>query len=51
MRRILVEATRVTVFDDGGADVLDGGPGRELFFAGLLDVLAHRRPNEAVYSL
>jgi Ca2+-binding RTX toxin-like protein len=40
-----------SVFDDGSANVLDGNAGRDLFFAGLLDAIAHRRANEVVYSL
>jgi Ca2+-binding RTX toxin-like protein len=40
-----------TAFDDASANVLNGNGGRDLFFADLLDTIAHRRPNEAGYSL
>jgi Ca2+-binding RTX toxin-like protein len=37
-----------TVFDDGDADVLVGGTGRDLFYAGALDVLVHWDPKKEV---
>jgi hypothetical protein len=41
----------VTVYDDGGVDVLDGGPGRDLFFAGLEDMVKDRQPNDSIFPL
>jgi hypothetical protein len=32
-------------------DVLAGGSGRDLFFAGLEDTVKGRRPNESVFPL
>src|SRR5262249_56852983 len=40
-----------TVFDDGAADVLEGGKGRDLFFASLGDSLPDRKNNERVVDL
>jgi hypothetical protein len=40
-----------SVFDDGNANVLDGGPGQDLFFAGPLDQVKHPLVNEAVFTL
>jgi ELWxxDGT repeat protein len=41
----------VTVFDDGGADVLQGGAGQDLYFAGLTDTVNHHHANETVITL
>jgi ELWxxDGT repeat protein len=38
----------VTVFDDGAVNVLNGGAGRDLFFAGLTDTVKGLRANETV---
>jgi hypothetical protein len=40
-----------TVFDDGAADVLAGGKGRDLFFASLSDSVLHRRHDEVMVQL
>jgi uncharacterized delta-60 repeat protein len=40
-----------TVEDDGGAAVLDGGSGRDLFFTGLNDKVHLPRANETVFTL
>jgi hypothetical protein len=37
-----------TIDDDGAWDVLSGGPGRDLFFQGVHDLLAGRHANEQV---
>jgi hypothetical protein len=37
-----------TIFNDGAVNVLDGGAGRDLFFAGLIDKILGRRANETV---
>jgi hypothetical protein len=36
------------VFDNGAADVLVGGRGRDLFYAGALDELVHWNPKKEV---
>ncbi len=41
----------VTVFDDGAGNVLDGGPGQDLFFAGLTDTVKGQQRNETVLNL
>jgi Ca2+-binding RTX toxin-like protein len=41
----------VTVFNYGGMDVLDGGPGQDLFFASLTDQVKGRRANETLLAL
>jgi hypothetical protein len=41
----------VTVYDDGSANVLNGGAGRDLFFAGLLDQVRHLHANETDFLL
>jgi hypothetical protein len=40
-----------TVFDDGAADVLEGGKGRDLFFASLGDLLPDRHKNEVLVAI
>jgi uncharacterized delta-60 repeat protein len=37
-----------TVYDDGAVNVLEGGAGRDLYFASLIDVITGRRANETV---
>jgi uncharacterized delta-60 repeat protein len=41
----------LTVFDDGSNNVLDGGPGRDLFFAGMTDTVKGKRSNETLLPL
>jgi uncharacterized delta-60 repeat protein len=41
----------LSVYDDGSANVVDGGGGRDLFFIGPSDTLTHRHRDEVVYSL
>ena len=40
-----------SVYDDGYANVLDGGSGRDLFFASLLDQINRRKSNESLFAL
>ncbi len=40
-----------TVYDAGGASVLNGGAGRDLFFASLTDTITGLRANETVFAL
>jgi hypothetical protein len=40
-----------TVFDNGGSSVLEGGSGRDLFFASAADTIIGRRKDESVFAM
>jgi hypothetical protein len=44
-------APDASVFDDGNANVLDGCPGQDLFFVGVLDKVKHPRADETLFTL
>jgi uncharacterized delta-60 repeat protein len=41
----------VTVYDAGGSSVLDGGSGRDLFFASATDTITGRRKDETAFAM
>jgi hypothetical protein len=41
----------VTVYDNGGSSVLEGGSGADLFFASLTDTIKGRRQDESVFTV